>query len=247
MCLTYGRPAVLEEAIQSFLLQTYPGDMELIVLNDFPLQTLIADDPRVKMINVSQRFRTIGEKRNAAAALSTHDLLFVWDDDDIYLPHRIELSVERLSSNGRYFKPANALVLNDGKLQGPERNIFHSGGCWSRELFDRVNGYRHIGSGQDAEIENAFAAIVGNVGRPELPIQELFYLYRWSGTSSYHLSGFGKDPPGKSEGATKVAEYVARQMRRGEVPAGNVHLTPRWRVDYVKLVRDYIAAMCSAL
>ena len=59
-------------------------------------------------------------------------------------------------------------------------------------------------------------------------------------------SGFGKDTPGKSEGAAKVAEYVARQMRRGDVRAGEVHLTPQWRVDYVKLVSDYVADARSA-
>ena len=241
MCLTYGRPQLLEEAIQSFLMQTYSGDMELIVLNDLQDQTLVCDDARVKVINVSKRFRTLGEKRNAAAALASHDLLFVWDDDDIYLPHRMEFSVQRLSINGNYFWPSNALVLNDGKLQGPERNIFHSGACWTRELFDRVNGYRHMGSGQDAEIEKAMTALVGKSGRSQLSIEEIFFLYRWSGTGSYHLSGYGVDRPRATPGAAKVGQYVARQMERGRLSRGIIRLNPQWRADYTKMVQEYIA------
>ncbi|MEZ4657920.1 MAG: glycosyltransferase family A protein [Caldilineaceae bacterium] len=45
ICLTYGRPAVLEEAIYSFLQQDYQGPKELIVLNDYVDQTLYFDHP----------------------------------------------------------------------------------------------------------------------------------------------------------------------------------------------------------
>jgi glycosyltransferase involved in cell wall biosynthesis len=89
VCLTYGRPAVLEEAIHSFLQQDYQGTKELVILNDYEDQILEFDHPEVRVINVPRRFRTVGEKRNAAVALCRHDLLFVWDDDDLYLPHRL--------------------------------------------------------------------------------------------------------------------------------------------------------------
>jgi glycosyl transferase family 2 len=87
MCLTYGRPHLVEEAIASFLRQDYAGVKELIVLNDLPEQPLQFDHPEVKIINVDKRFRGVGEKRNACAALCSHDLLFAWDEDDISLAH----------------------------------------------------------------------------------------------------------------------------------------------------------------
>ena len=31
VCITYGRPALLEEAIESFLRQTFSGDSELVI------------------------------------------------------------------------------------------------------------------------------------------------------------------------------------------------------------------------
>ena len=54
-CCTYGRPDVLEEAIESFLRQDYEGPKELIVLNDFTQQTLHFEHPEVKIINAEQR------------------------------------------------------------------------------------------------------------------------------------------------------------------------------------------------
>jgi GT2 family glycosyltransferase len=50
MCLTYGRPKVLEEAIESFLRQDYKGEKELVVLNDFADQTLVFDHLKFFMI-----------------------------------------------------------------------------------------------------------------------------------------------------------------------------------------------------
>ena len=90
--LTYRRPQrdqhLLEEAIEAFLRQSYPNK-ELIVLNDYDQQTLVFDHPEVTEGNLSRRFRTVGEKMNAATALCAYDLLFVGDDDDVYLPHRL--------------------------------------------------------------------------------------------------------------------------------------------------------------
>ena len=53
--------------------------LELSPLLDF-------DHPEVQVVNLPRRFRTVGEKMNAAVALASHDLLFVWDDDDLFLP-----------------------------------------------------------------------------------------------------------------------------------------------------------------
>src|SRR5262245_29761012 len=108
ICLTYARPALLEEAIYSFLQQDYRGTKELIVLNDYAEQVLELDHPEVVVVNVPKRLRTVGEKMNLAVALAAHDILFVWDDDDIYLPHRLRFSVAKLAARPGFFKPDKA-------------------------------------------------------------------------------------------------------------------------------------------
>ena len=65
-CITYGRVDTLEEALYSFLIQEYQGDSELVIVNDYPLQKLHFDHPRVKIFNLDTTFETIGDKENFA-------------------------------------------------------------------------------------------------------------------------------------------------------------------------------------
>jgi glycosyltransferase involved in cell wall biosynthesis len=244
MCLTFGRPQrILEEAVYSFLNQDYPGPKELLILNDFTQQTIVFDHPQVTVVNLAERFRTVGEKRNAAAARCRHDLLAVWDDDDIYLPHRLSFSVSQYDEQRRFFKPTWAFVLNDGVISGPSEYLFHSGSMWHRSLFDEVGGYVHMGSGEDADIEARFKKVIGP-GMYYGLIQpcEIYYLYRWSGTESYHLSFFGRDRPDRS-GSNKVMEFVLDQLERGIIRPGEIALQPQWSVDYAQLVKDYVATL----
>lgn len=241
MCLTYGRPRVLEEAIESFLRQDYKGEKELLVLNDLADQTLIFNHPQVHIVNIKRRFKTVGEKRNAAAALCYYDWLAVWDDDDIYLPHRLSYSMNMMEETKRYFKPSKALVLNDGKLSGPKSNLYYSSGIWHRSLFDQVRGHAHMGSGQDMEIETKFQEIVPKKNYDAIKPEEIYYLYRWSGTGSFHLSGFGRDTEKKKKpGNEQVADYIADQKKKGLVETGDIILNPNWKVDYLQLVKEYL-------
>jgi hypothetical protein len=236
ICPTYGRPEVLEEAIQSFLLQDYRGAKELIVLNDFDGQLLQFDHPEVSVVNVPRRFRTLGEKYNAAVALARHDLIFLWDDDDIYLPHRLSFSVERFDRQKGFFKPSEAWLWNEGRLSGPEANLFASASCWSRELFERARSYAPIGHGHDVEMQARFEEVApGSTSSYDISPEDVYYIYRW-GTGNYHGSAFGQDQH------RAVAEYVREQVRLGLLETGQIALAPRWNADYVELVREQLEA-----
>jgi glycosyltransferase involved in cell wall biosynthesis len=243
MCLTYARVQLLEEALQSFLQQDYDGPTELLILNDFADQTLIFDHPQVRVVNLQRRFRTLGEKANAAAALCSHDLICVWDDDDIYLPHRIRQSVERLSPTRGFYSPRRGWMLNHGELSGPESNVFHSGSCFTRELFDSVGGYAAMGNGLDQEIESRFErARPGSTIAAAIDPVDLFYIYRWGGTRSYHISGYGDAAPGEPDEHAQVARHVARAVAAGEIAVGTVTLSPAWRQDYAAMIAAALAA-----
>ncbi|HEY0604035.1 MAG TPA: glycosyltransferase family 2 protein [Herpetosiphonaceae bacterium] len=246
MCLTYARPEVLEEAIESFLRQDYAGPKELLVLNDYAEQTLVFEHPEVRVINLPSRLRTVGEKRNMAAALASHDLLFVWDDDDIYLPHRLSFSVAHFEPKRGFFKPSQAWVWDNGQLSGPTINRFHSGSCWSRRLFDSVRGYAPEGSCDDevfeARLQQRFSdAISPSVIRSD----EIYYIYRWSGIGSYHFSGFGYSKPGDNRGYHEVGAYIQHRADRGEIRQGRIPLQPHWKTDYRQLVSSYMATLAE--
>jgi glycosyltransferase involved in cell wall biosynthesis len=235
ICPTYGRVELLEEAIQSFLLQDYPGRKELIVLNDYAQQTLACDHPEVHVINVPTRFRSIGEKYKAAAALASYDLIAVWHDDDVYLPHRLSYSVAHFSERRGFFKADRAWFWNDGQLSGPEYNLFHGGSCWSRALFVETQGYPHIDNGYDVLFEERCEeARTGATTAHRVQPEEVYQLYRWAGTGSYHLSAFGQS----GHEGEQAAAHVRQQAARGQIRQGDIALNPHWRADYLALVRD---------
>lgn len=246
MCLTYGRPdRLLGEAVESFLRQDYAGRRELVILNDWDKKTIVFNHPEVVVVNTSKRFKTIGEKRNACAALCSHDLLFVWDDDDLYLPHRLTFTVQKMLSRNRFsrfYKPNRAFTLNSGVIRGPIHNLFHSGSAWTRDFFDEVGGYPHMNSGQDGALERRFKAGDPKHKRNQRRIRpdEIYYIYRWRGTHSFHLSGFGKDQEGEETGSDKVARWVRRRFALGQITEGIVNLEPAWTTDYVSMVDKYV-------
>jgi glycosyltransferase involved in cell wall biosynthesis len=241
-CLTYARPGLLEEAIYSFLQQDYAGTKEMIVLNDYADQTLVFDHPEVQVINVPRRFRTLGEKLNAAVALASHDLLFAWDDDDVYLPRRLSFSVANFERQKGFFKVDLAWYWSDHQLSGPLGNRFHAGSCWSRRLFDAVRGYPAEGSNCDQLFEQELAArFPGSIAPCDVAPEDLYYIYRWSGTGSYHLSAVGQG--GENLGYAEVASFVRQQADQGEVRRGTIALQPRWNVDYRQLVAGRIGAL----
>jgi hypothetical protein len=247
ICLTYGRPEVLEEAIYAFLQQDYPGRKELIVLNDYAGQHLTCDHADVQVFNVAKRFRTVGEKMNAAVALAAHDLLFVWDDDDIYLPHRLRFSVAKFEPHKGFFKPDKAWLWNNGEVSGPyTQYLFHVGSCWSRALFDAVRGYVADGTGYDLVFEGRLQQhFPGSTAPYAIQPDDIYYLYRWAGTGSYHLSAFGAYQAGHNVGHTQVEAFVQHQAHQGYIRRGHVPLQPHWQADYRQLVANALQAVAQ--
>jgi glycosyltransferase involved in cell wall biosynthesis len=243
ICLTYARPELLEEAIYSFLEQDYAGAKELVVLNDFDEQVLELDHPEVLVVNVPKRLRTVGEKMNLAVALAAHDILFVWDDDDIYLPHRLSFSVAKLAARPGFFKPDKAWTWGDGTLAGPVGNVFHAGSCWTRQWFDEVSGYPAEGTGYDLVFEwRLEQRFKDAMAVHDIRAEDIYYIYRWQGTGSYHMSAFGNYQPGANVGHRQVEAYVQRRTRLGELARGRIRLLPRWQHDY----RGAVAALLQS-
>jgi len=136
-----------------------------------------------------------------------------------------------------FFKADSSLVLSDGVLSGPEQNLFHSSACFRRDVFDRVGGYPHMGTGEDLEFENRIAEMLQvpsleSIGNPR---EKLYYIYRWGGTGSYHVSWFDA-----ASSHSKVLGHVAEALRLGQLPRGRIILNPNWRDDYVDKAARYL-------
>jgi GT2 family glycosyltransferase len=212
ICPADGSLDWLEEAMYAFLRQDYPGEKELIVLNDCNRQTLAFEHPEVRVLNVPRRFHSTGEKLNALAALASHDLVFVWPDDAISLPHRLSLTVSQLQPAHGFFNAKTTWIWKEGQLHGVDHKALHGASCWKRDLFVKVRGYPHVDDGhatsfeqlcQDHAPESVFV-------RPTTP-ENAYYIHR--------------EAKGGSNG-------LDRQ--------GQIQLKPHWKADYVALVREYL-------
>ncbi len=223
-CITYGRTTLLDEAVECFLRQDYPGEKELIILNDLLELEIACDLPDVHVVNLPIRMKTIGEKRNTCVGLCSGDIIFPWDDDDISLPWRISYSIQQMK-NHHYFKANKMWDWKCGVIgQEPKKHVAHAMGAWSVEFFDEVSGYPHIQSGQDQAIEVRFRGDRRYV--EDTPEEWIYYVYRFPGTGSYHLSalGYGKGHDG-----------VGRYVKKKDI-SGSHEIDPHWEQDYIGLL-----------
>lgn len=239
LCITYSRVDLLEEAIESFLRQTYKGAKELIIINDCEDQVLHFDHPEVFILNIPRRVNTVGEKRDMSIALAKGNYFLHWDDDDICLPHRIEFSLNKLKENNLdYYKLNQAFHCSlDHKISSISVNQFYGCSIFTRELFYKTYGHGFINSGQDSYIEKRYKEVsdkrlIENTKISNVNHSDIFYLYRWGGVS-VHLSQTGKsiNPLGDIEKIKK-----SDKNRK----TGDIILNPKWRTDYVKLTQDYL-------
>ena len=243
ICSTYNRPPshqfLVEEAIESFLRQTYPNK-ELIVLNDCPGQELICDAPNVRVVNVPTRFPTLGDKHNAAISLSRGELLAIWDDDDLNLPWRLALSAERLGDSD-YFNPKVFWFMVREQLRPDLRtNIGFNLSLFRRSAFEAVGRFPSIGSGVDLALDRELRAKVrcvgdGSAGEEPLAPSEVYYIYRW-GVSPAHLS-VSNSSKDRSDNYERVG------MR--PIQEGRFTLRPHWHSDYVAATRRLLESAQS--
>jgi len=229
ICSTYNRPELLAESIECFQRQTYPlAKRELIILDDAG-QYCEQTGPGWRLVSIGQRFCTLGEKRNATAALVSPDVdaLAVWDDDDIYLPWHLERAAELLEA-GRVEWSRPAVVWNDHpkRLRRKQtRGLFHAAWVFTRRAFLAAGGYPAMQSGQD----QGLATRMKRIGIPQAsPTGRPSFVHRW-GTirNPRHLSAMGR---GGYE--RRGQEKIVRQLKP---------IQPGWTKDWEKKVQQAIA------
>lgn len=100
---TYQREAALPRAVESVLSQTM-ADFELLVIDDEP-SSAVAElvgsygDPRVRYL-ANHDGQGVSSARNAGIRASTAANLAFLDDDDVYLPHKLERQIALLERSG---------------------------------------------------------------------------------------------------------------------------------------------------
>lgn len=93
---THGRAELLNEAIQSVLRQTV-SDFECVVVDDgSPQAPSVPDDPRIRVVRREATGGPAAARNTGLGAARGRYVTFL-DDDDLWLPHRLELARKGLT------------------------------------------------------------------------------------------------------------------------------------------------------
>lgn len=236
--ITYGRVDMLEESLYSFLQQDYSSPKELIIVNDYPLQTLVFDHPEVKIVNLDKTFNTIGEKENFATELCNGDVICQWDDDDVALPNHLSNVAEQFTDD------VNILHWKTGVYYN-EPNITEVGWIGNSGIVFRKSAWKAVGGHpvENAGYDMTFVQTLhkhGGMKIAEMPEEKASWFYMWAGRG-YHMSGQGHDVPGKANVIQRHSLHIENLRSVGKIPTGDVVLKPHWNKDYTQLLKDFLA------
>ncbi|MCA9175168.1 MAG: glycosyltransferase family 2 protein, partial [Planctomycetales bacterium] len=188
LCCTFRRPHTLGQLIESYLRQDYPRELrELIILDDAGQYENQSGDGW-QLVTIPRRFRSLGEKRNACAALASPDVegFLVADDDDIYLSHWFQATADALAQ-ADWSRPGLVLLEHgDGLKEHDTNGLYHGGWAFRKDAFYRVRGYGPHNNGEDQELAGRLHDAGVTVHDP-CEHHQPFYIYRYD-NCSYHLS-----------------------------------------------------------
>lgn len=241
--LTYGRTHLLTEALQSFLIQDYPeSGREMVIVNDYPLQKLVFDHPRVKIYNLDETFDVIGDKENFAIEHCLGDLIVTADDDDIALSNHCQNIVKYWKKDTNILFWARAAFYNEPDITAIT-SVGNSGFVFSKKVWEQVGRSPHLNAGGDMQFVNNIRAYDPFKVINADPInEEISWFYRWSLPECYHQSGMGTDTPDRKNVVQRNSEYIESLRKQGKIPTGIIQLTPHWRHDYQQMLEKYITS-----
>ena len=235
--ITYGRVEFLEESLHSFLIQDYPGEKELVIVNDYPLQKLVFDHPQVRIYNLDETFKTIGDKENFATDLCRGEIICQWDDDDVAMPWHLK-NVAKYFTDG-----VNILHWNPGVFynNGNITDITwtgNSGIVFRKSAWKAIGGHPIENAGYDMTFVERLHKH-GGVLFAAPPKHGASWFYMWGGRG-YHMSGLGTDTGNKPNVIERHSAHVENLRKKGLIPTGDVQLNPHWEIDYQSQFNEYV-------
>ncbi len=237
---TMGRVSTLNETLFSYLMQNDLSDTEMVIVNDYPMQTLVFDHPRVRIFN-EPPFATIGEKENFAVEQCKGDIIAVTDDDDVYMSTHNKNIKEWFKEDTNILHWAKGVFYNEPIIQAIT-GIGNSGMVYSKKAWLQVGKHPIMNAGGDTR----FSTEVHRLGnKVDAAPEEVSAWYRWGmngpdGNGIYHQSGMGTDDGTRPDVIQRHKEHIDRLRHKGLIPTGMIRLNPRWQYPYEKMLQDFI-------
>ena len=170
---TYNRFNYLLNAIESVKNQTY-GDIEIIVVNDRSSEDSYYkhDFAGVNILHLQQNTKQVfgyacaGFTRNKGVDIATGTYVAFLDDDDVWLPRKIELQIEAMRSSGCEMSCSDGYIGNGVFDSSKEYATYNAGHYWRkiRNIYRRKRKSHLIASGfpdvWDSEFINTHNCII---------------------------------------------------------------------------------------
>lgn len=220
VCPTVGKTKHLEEAVQSFLMQTYPNK-EMIIFNNYPRMDIAFEHPNVKVINYKGEINGIGDARNKGNEFTTGRYVCTWDDDDISLSDRLVNLYANLISweHPRVVGVIGGALYSEGNIIKKCDTIFASNSLISKEFLD-TTPYDSVD-----DDDHKMLAKLSKYNQGRFYVGEPTYIYRWA-TNTYHVSGFTTNVHNSRQRLLNWADSIGLPSQ--------YQLTPYWERDYQK-------------
>ena len=217
LTLTYKRYHILEEAIQSFLIQDYSGESEMVIINDAPDVEYVYNHPRIRIINCKKRFSSIAAKLEYGYKLCNYEFIYRLDDDDLLSPWALNLTREYILNNPDYevYRSDKHYSFVNNKFNSENGNV-NNGNTYTKKYLDRIE-FPNISFSEDVMITFGNNSKVVSV-----PSERHTMIYRW-GSDTYHISGLGNIK--NDEAFKKIDQIVLEEM-------GIIRLNPHFNYDY---------------
>lgn len=228
LTLTYQRHHLLEEAIQSFLLQEDFDNSEMVVINDSPDVKYIFDHPKVRIFNLDERFDSLGEKLEWGYKQCKNEYIYRLDDDDLLTESALSIAVfaiypivYNINEFNIYdvYRSEHVHFFSDNKYEGCTGST-NNGNIYSREYLDRII-FPKTSFGEDVDITFGHNPSIYTINLPTM-------IYRW-GMDTYHVSGMG------DVSNDEMREWTDRLIKKEE---GEIILSPHFKEDYYGKIKN---------
>lgn len=230
LTLTYQRHHILEEAIESFLRQDFSGESEMVIINDSPQVEYVFEHPKIKIINVKERFPTIGHKLKFGFSQCKYEYIYRLDDDDLMAPWALSHTWDDITAHPGYeiYRSSGHYLFENNKFIGISSNV-NNGNVYTKKYLSRIE-IPEASFGEDYAITFNYNAKIY-----ESPRTQKTMIYRW-GMNTYHISGMGSiSENARQEWTDRIVQNVAKG-RNKSMDEGVLTLHPYFNEEYYQQI-----------
>jgi len=221
LTLTYQRHYLLEEAIESFLRQDFSGESEMLIINDSYKVEYVFEHPRIRIINLKERFPSVGHKLNFGFSECKYDYIYRLDDDDLMAPWALSHTWDDITLHPDYeiYRSDGHYFFEHNKFKGISSNV-NNGNVYTKKYLSRIE-IPKSSFGEDYAMTFNF-----NANIYVSPDEQKTMIYRW-GMSTYHISGMGDI---SNDNINEWTDSIT------SLEEGTLILYPHFQEDYYKQI-----------